>query len=37
MPRQAPLLTIGKPDPASRVPYTGWPVFALGLDRKSVV
>ncbi|CAJ0865979.1 hypothetical protein R20233_01279 [Ralstonia sp. LMG 32965] len=30
MPRPAPLLTIGKPDPASRVLYTGWPVFALG-------
>ncbi|PLC43453.1 short-chain dehydrogenase [Ralstonia pickettii] len=30
MPRPAPLLTIGKPDPASRVPHTGWPVFALG-------
>lgn len=30
MPSPAPLLTIGKPDPASRVPYTGWPVFALG-------
>ncbi len=30
MPRQAPLLTIGKPDPASRVPYSGRAVFALG-------
>ncbi|UCF25396.1 MAG: NnrS family protein [Ralstonia sp.] len=26
----SPLLTIGQPDPASRVPYTGLPVFALG-------
>ncbi|KHK57137.1 short-chain dehydrogenase [Ralstonia sp. A12] len=30
MPRPAPLLTIGQPDPASRVPYAGPPVFALG-------
>ncbi|NWK43775.1 NnrS family protein [Ralstonia pickettii] len=30
MPRQAPVLTIGKPDPASRASYTGLPVFALG-------
>ena len=30
MPRPAPLLTIGQPDPASRVPYAGHPVFALG-------
>jgi len=30
MPRQAPLLTIGQPDPASRMPYAGRPVFALG-------
>ena len=30
MPRPAPLLTIGQPDPASRVPYAGRPVFALG-------
>ncbi|WP_055324825.1 NnrS family protein [Ralstonia solanacearum] len=30
MPRSAPLLTIGQPDPASRIPYTGWPLFALG-------
>ncbi|MHA6907782.1 NnrS family protein [Ralstonia pseudosolanacearum] len=30
MPRPAPLLNIGQPDPASRVPYTGLPVFALG-------
>ena len=30
MSRQAPLLTIGQPDPASRMPYAGRPVFALG-------
>lgn len=30
MPRPAPLLKIGQPDPASRVPYAGHPVFALG-------
>nr|WP_311529567.1 NnrS family protein [uncultured Ralstonia sp.] len=30
MPRPAPLLTIGKPDPASRLPYAGRAVFALG-------
>ncbi|MDE2201227.1 MAG: NnrS family protein [Burkholderiaceae bacterium] len=30
MPRSAPLLHIGQPDPASRVPYAGHPVFALG-------
>ncbi|WP_104656884.1 NnrS family protein [Ralstonia insidiosa] len=30
MPRSAPLLTIGQPDPASRVPYAGHAVFALG-------
>lgn len=30
MPRPAPLLTIGQPDPASRMPYAGHPVFALG-------
>ncbi len=30
MPRSAPLLTIGQPDPAGRVPYAGHPVFALG-------
>ncbi|CBJ36285.1 conserved membrane protein of unknown function, NnrS like protein [Ralstonia solanacearum CMR15] len=30
MPRPAPLLNIGQPDPASRIPYTGLPVFALG-------
>ncbi|MGM3274796.1 NnrS family protein [Ralstonia sp. 24A2] len=30
MPRPAPLLTIGQPEPASRVPYAGHPVFALG-------
>lgn len=29
MPRHAPLLTIGKPDPASRLPYAGRAVFAL--------
>ena len=30
MPRPAPLLTIGQPDPASRVSYAGHPAFALG-------
>nr|CCA87040.1 membrane hypothetical protein [Ralstonia syzygii R24] len=30
MRRPAPLLAIGQPDPASRIPYTGWPLFALG-------
>jgi len=30
MPRSAPLLTIGQPDPASRMPYAGHPAFALG-------